>query len=270
MQVMVNYFLIVDAMFLRGLREGGVPIQFSSWHTFLFNIGGTSSANAMVQERSRSVKALFAVQRRQPVNLQTDSGATFFSSTESTTMQSYQFRVGGRYFPAAPVQLSTSVGSAVSNGGAEAFIELQKAVNIMGDYRLSTGVNCLRWALRPLAVAVTNPTAGGFSSVLNEFDYCQGVILNSDSPTVTSSLVVAQETGVPSVGGLGSACYASAISLESTNGMEISGLNAEEQSDISFLANWSGAQASNFALEVYSYYDAMIILRENNVIELIQ
>ena len=67
MQVMVNYFLIVDAMFLRGLREGGVPIQFSSWHTFLFNIGGTSSANAMVQERSRSVKALFAVQRRQPV-----------------------------------------------------------------------------------------------------------------------------------------------------------------------------------------------------------
>lgn len=140
----------------------------------------------------------------------------------------------------------------------------------MGDYRLSTGVNCLRWALRPLAVAVTNPTAGGFSSVLNEFDYCQGVILNSDSPTVTSSQVVAQETGVPSVGGLGSACYASAISLESTNGMEISGLNAEEQSDISFLANWSGAQASNFALEVYSYYDAMIILRENNVIELIQ
>ena len=62
--------------------------------------------------------------------------------------------------------------------------------------------------------------------------------------------------------------YASAIDLETSNGVEISGLNAEEQSDIAFIANWSQNQASGFVLEVYSYYDAMIILRENNVLEL--
>jgi hypothetical protein len=52
--------------------------------------------------------------------------------------------------------------------------------------------------------------------------------------------------------------------------LEISGLNAEEQSDIAFLGNWARPQAATFVLEVYSYYDAMIILRENNVLELIQ
>lgn len=61
-----------------------------------------------------------------------------------------------------------------------------------------------------------------------------------------------------------------------TKGMEISGLNAEEQSDISLLATYSSPQGAGFdsgigsVLEVYSYYDAMIILRENNVLELIQ
>jgi hypothetical protein len=66
-----------------------------------------------------------------------------------------------------------------------------------------------------------------------------------------------------------------AIDLETSNGIEISGLNAEEQSDISLIANWTlpqvtGASQLPSALEVYSYYDAMIVLRENNVLELIQ
>ncbi|OYV41656.1 MAG: hypothetical protein B7Z80_00945 [Rhodospirillales bacterium 20-64-7] len=61
-----------------------------------------------------------------------------------------------------------------------------------------------------------------------------------------------------------------ATSLETTNGLEISGLNAEEQSDISLLVNWTMSQDTNNVLEVYSYYDAMIVLRENNILELIQ
>lgn len=66
-----------------------------------------------------------------------------------------------------------------------------------------------------------------------------------------------------------------ATNLETSNGAEISGLNAEEQSDISLLVNWKGNQVTGDSnspslIEVYSYYDAMIILRENNVLELIQ
>ena len=76
-------------------------------------------------------------------------------------------------------------------------------------------------------------------------------------------------------GTMGSACFAMSTDLETSNGVEISGLNAEEQSDISLIAQWAAPQvtgSSNVAtsLEVYTYYDAMIVLRENNVLELIQ
>lgn len=252
-----------DSMFLAGLRDGGVPIKFSSWHTFTFSSANSSSVNLLVQERSRSVKALFAVQRRQQPALIFDSGATLFDTSFSgaSTLQNYQFRIGGRYFPAAPVQCSTSVGSASSNGGAEAYVELSKALNIVGDYRLSSNCNTMKWALQ---------NANG---TLQEFDYSPAFrsIGFTGIPVFTFA-----ENGVNAFcGDLGSQCFAMAIDLETSNGVEISGLNAEEQSDISLIANWTlpqvtGASELPSALEVYSYYDAMIVLRENNVLELIQ
>jgi hypothetical protein len=76
----------------------------------------------------------------------------------------------------------------------------------------------------------------------------------------------------PNCGPIGSSCFIISTSLETSSGMEISGLNAEEQSDISLMLNWSGSQATagTFNIEVYTYYDGMLILRENNVLELIQ
>lgn len=87
-----------DEMFLRGLREGGVPIKFSSWHTFTSSVNNTSNINMMIQERSRSVKALFAVQRRGQPLITTDSHATFFDTAQNgqSTLQNYQYRIGGR------------------------------------------------------------------------------------------------------------------------------------------------------------------------------
>ena len=76
----------------------------------------------------------------------------------------------------------------------------------------------------------------------------------------------------PAAGELGSSCFAMAVSLETSSGIEISGLNAEEQSDISLQATWSANAWSlgGYNLEVYTFYDAMLVLRENNVLELIQ
>ncbi len=255
-----------DAMFMKGLQDGGVPIKFSSWHTFIFSTQASSTMNLPVQERSRSVKALFAVQRRGQPTLTSDSHATFFDtsaydSVNGNTLQNYQWRIGGRYFPASPVQLSTEVGSGVNNGGAEAFVELQKALNVVGDYRLSSSVNPLRWAV-PIA---------SVSSVLPEYDYSSSIVGFTALGNPTYGPAAASESVTNSFcGNTGSCCFAAAVDLETSNGIEISGLNAEEQSDISFLANYKGPQAPNFNMEVYSYYDAMIILRENNVLELIQ
>lgn len=268
-----------DALFLQGLRDGGVPIKFASWHTFIFGTGGSANLNLQIQERSRSVKALFAIQRRNPVTFGTDSHAAIFCSNLSdtnvqNTLQSFQFRIGGRYFPGQPVQCSTTTGSALGNGAAEAFIELQKSLNTIGDSRLSTPTNVLRWGLMPASTLVPVP-AGSIptNSPYSEFDYAVTLASWTDGATGQPTLIAVSNPS--STAGnifctpVGSACFAISTDLETSNGVEISGLNAEEQSDISLLVNYAQPQSLNFVIEVYSYFDAMIILRENNVLELI-
>ncbi|MEG3883807.1 hypothetical protein QT971_06305 [Microcoleus sp. herbarium19] len=188
---------------------------------------------------------------------------------EAVTLQNYQFRIGGRYFPAAPVQVSTSTGSATTNGGAEAFIELQKALNVIGDYRLATGNNVLRWGQMPLKQKIL---VGNLETIHNETDYATicSQYQTTGQPFVNVITQPVLITGNSFSGNMGSQCFAMAIDLETSNGMEISGLNAEEQSDICLLATYSGPQNSRYNIEVYSYFDAMILLRENNVLELIQ
>lgn len=170
-------------------------------------------------------------------------------------MEGFYFEI--RYFPAAPVQCSISLGTSVPNGGAEAYAELEKALNIVGDYRLNTANNSARFAVTRGNTNGINPNSADFSV---------------PAPGFTSGGQTAPSTAAlkpPFAGAAGSTCFAMATSLETSNGMEISGLNAEEQSDISLLANWYAAQDTNI-IEVFTYYDAMIVLRENNILELIQ
>ena len=90
------------------------------------------------------------------------------------------------------------------------------------------------------------------------------------APSGTGILSANAAPTAPFCGPIGAMCYCAAIDLETSNGVEISGLNAEEQSDISFIGQWSGAQASGYTLTVFAYDEAMLMLRENNVLELIQ
>ena len=266
-------------MFLQGLRTDGVPLKFSSWHTFIFSSGQAQNVNLLVQERSRSVKALFCVQKRPTTSYNFDSGATFFdtSSNGLSTLQNYQWRIGGRYFPGAPVQTS-AIGSAVTNGAAEAYVELTKALNIVGDYRLSTNTNSKSWAIQggKLSLNTTMSVQLVAAGVLPEYDYTMSIAAIT-AATGVPRLAQYEITNVNSFcGSMSSGNFCMAINLEVSNGIEISGLNAEEQSDIALIAQWKSAQVlggvnpgpSN--LEVYSFYDAMIVLRENNVLELIQ
>ena len=92
-----------DESFLRGLQSGGVPIAFTTWNNYRFSQTGVSNMNMQINERSRSVKSIFAVLRREPATMETDSGATFFNTAGvgSTTgchetLQDFQFRIGGR------------------------------------------------------------------------------------------------------------------------------------------------------------------------------
>jgi hypothetical protein len=241
-----------DSMFLMGLQQGGVPIKFSSWHTYIFSTGGASRLNLQIQERSRSVKALFAVQRRSPATFTTDSGALHFVTNAAsiasntpvfpaaTTLQDFQFRIGGRYYPAAPVQCSISAGSAIPNGGAEALVELQKALNQVGDYRLSTAINPRTWAIGTTFSGESTGSAvrGGYDYRYVEHDYTTSMIAMNQGIAITSGVTSYNNSTVTSVapaggnafaGNTGSANFGMAIDLETSNGVEISGLNAEEQ-----------------------------------------
>jgi hypothetical protein len=241
-----------DAMFLMGLQQGGVPIKFSSWHTYIFSTGGSSRLNLQIQERSRSVKALFAIQRRAPINFGSDSGAMHFVTKNGVaqsntvtlptaeTLNEYQFRIGGRYFPASPVQCSLTAGGKIPNGGAEALIELQKALNSLGDYRLSTAVNSKTWGI---GLCYNGNATGSAVHAAYDYPYSEhdfttsltkikdGVALMAGVTAYNNSTVTATAPagGTAFAGNTGSANFGMAIDLETSNGVEISGLNAEEQ-----------------------------------------
>ena len=168
-------------------------------------------------------------------------------------------------------------------------MELEKSLNIVGDYRLSTNVNAMNWCSPPATayLGLSNVNTYAVSGILPEFDYTFSVLTASNQGANPVLSMVTQQPGSLQVnsfaGSLASSCFAMATNLETSNGVEISGLNAEEQSDIALIAQWKSAQVlgTKFTgaspsdggpsnLEIYSYYDAMIILRENNVLELIQ
>lgn len=250
----INFSPAYDEQFLNGLRQGGVPIKFGTWHTFQTSTQGSSNINFSVHEKGRSVKSLLALQRAAPFSYITDSGASLNASRG--IMQQYQWRVGGEYYPASPVQLSTTPSGAVSNGGVEAYTELTKALNIVGDYRLSSAVNPIRWHVK----YPPSPQVG-----YGETDYLQTVAgyLSDGSP-------VYQPGSDKGCGTAGAECFAAAISLETSNGSGISGLNASEQSDITFMATYSAAQQAAYQLVVFAYIDKMMILRDGGNMELIE
>jgi len=142
----------------------------------------------------------------------------------------------------------------------------------------------MRWGCNPGAAVkgLTTMTPTSQASSLPEFDFKYSVAqfgaggmpvyrqVMEAGTGITSGTVIASNSINAFAGNMGSGCFAMAIDLETSQGTEISGLNAEEQSDISLIARYSATQENGFIFDVYTYIDSMIVLRENNVIELIQ
>lgn len=251
-----------DAAFLEGLRNGGVPIKFASWDTFNSQPAPSDKQTIMIPERNRSIKAAFCVQLppRKPSGdadvvdghgrLPWDSHAFLESSSNLSLTDgiaqgwcvNYQWRVGGKYYPSQAVQCGDT---SKSNGGVEAYTEFAKALNIVGDYRLSTAINATRWVRG-------NGDGKAASSCIDWW--------GSESPPTS----VAHHVG-PS-------CFVISADFETTAGEEVSGLNGEEQNDIALMIQYSGSQKPDLgcSYDVFVYYDALLILRDNNLVELIK
>ena len=269
----LEFDVAYDEAFIKGLINGGVPIKFATWRSYQFQTGGAASFNLQIPERARSVKSLFCLQRDQAFNISFDSHACFFTTdttkntSSSTSLCEYQLRIDQKYFPASPVQCSTEVGGSISNGGAEAWVELAKALKILG--KNASSITTTRWAVPP---GGSVDQAGGYTvraaSNLNRFDY--GWSLAQYGPGGIPFFRRVTIAGEPTIqvanslaGNMGSSCFAMGFDLET--GTDISGINTEEQSDISLIIRYSAPQNINMMFEVFTFIDAMIILRENNV-----
>ena len=253
-----------DTEFVKGLQNGGIPIKCSSWRSYITSSSNSSIINFPIAERSRSIKSIFAVQRFAQQSFTQDGHASFFDTANGSSpssLQSYQYRSGSIFYPASPVATSMGAGVPVSNGGAEAYSELAKALNTLGIAK-PVSCNAQRWAVSPTSIGV-----------LNAYDYTFG--LGGFDLNGVPTLIQIEGSGNSFSGTLGSACYTSAISLETSNGEEISGLNGIQQNDISLIMIWSQPQVSGggntpTTIEAFVHFDYMLILKDNNIVELIE
>lgn len=222
-----------DTAFWGGLQQMGVPLKFSSWHFHSFPfVGGNQWFQ--IHERSRSVKAAFAVARSSQtssINYDSDRffndlGAIYTSTglidqTVKAPIETFQFRVGGRYFPAQPVRCLY--------GAAEAMVELTKAIDNLGDYTRGSQISAYRWASYATEEA-TQYEHGGEAFVM-----AAGFENVDVSPNT------------------------------------IAGINAEEQNDVAIkISTRASTSPQQKKLDVFMYYDALLIIRPGNNVELIE
>lgn len=229
---MLEFDSMYDTAFYAGLVQGGVPLKFSSWHFFPFSVTSTSQSY-QINERARSVKSAFAVIRPSVVN-RAANDLHFYNSLSSTPandnginpgvsspITEFQWRVGGRYYPSQPVRCN--------NGAPEALIELQKALNTVGDYRASPNITLQNFGP---SGAIGAPQGAGINFIM--------------------------------------ACEFENVDVQPDT---IAGINAEEQNDINFNFKSAGTVAGGagaYKCDVFVNYDSLLIIRNNNVVNLVQ
>jgi len=258
---MLVFDSVFDETFVEGLENGGVMYKFASWRQYITSLQ-SANINFSIAERSRWIKAIFAVQKRSTPTFIADQGACYFdtSANGQSTLQSFQFRAGGKFYPPSPVETASN-GSAVSNGGSEAYIELSKALRTYNDKRLSSSCNTTRWAIQNAAGA------------LFDQDYKTSItgIASNGVPTVA----ILETANNAFSGTVGSQMFIMATNFDSSTRGELAGLNGEEQNSISLVANWKGNQQLGGAgtpttFIAYTYYDSVFILGANNTAKLVE
>lgn len=157
-----------DTAFYVGLNNGGVPIKFTTWRHHHHNITGQMN-HMQISERARSIKSALAwvtdQTRGQSVDrwrsyydlalvpsFPTYSGAHIAGSRDvdgvkytrsgnvASTVTQYQYRIGGSYYPAQPVDCT--------NGAVEAYNELVKTLDGMNDFTYQHGIRPEEWSTR--------------------------------------------------------------------------------------------------------------------------
>lgn len=250
----VAELLEFDSEFDRAVFEGlgrGLAIPFQSWHMNSFNISPGIFQQINIQESSRSVRYALAGLTddsyrtlRRDAHLfyggfdsygndsEANSGANINniygigSANNASTIESFQWRLGGVYYPSQPVPCYGSTAPIGNSGNidanyadppVEAYQELQKVFDNQFGKRYPTS------------------------------DMCTTHFGGRRGPTDTES------------GGFVMAC-----DFMTDRGDVVGGINAEEQNDMMLMLKFNGTAGASKVLRVAVCYDNIMILGESN------
>lgn len=255
-----------DLFFKEGILKGGVPLQFSTWNTYTFPVTG-NNMTITIPEKSRSLKNILVFMKAQVANFPTDYGASF-GDFNAAIIDSFQFRIGNMYYPASPIMNTTISG--YRTGSVEPLQEFLKTLNKTND-RL-TNISNSRWNFPSCQYSYYTASANiGLPTILGaaERRLNYGKQYTSSVTGVIDSTWTITGAAAPDLtNGIGSSFFCFAINLESSNGAEISGLNAEEQSDITLNIKWSGNIPEGLLeLAAYCQVDQALLIKDNNRVE---
>jgi hypothetical protein len=163
----------------------------------------------------------------------TTTATNLASLNACAPIQQYQWRIGGQYYPAQPVRVTSTLGVNLNNAiarGEEAYIELLKAVNSLGDPTVSGGIH--HW----------NYTITGTNGVNGE----------------GSKFIMGTSFETPGLG------------PESINGINA---EEQSDLALTLYSNQGGSAVTTITqakkLEVFVNYDCLLLVRSGNVVDLV-
>jgi len=230
----------------------GLPIYYQSWHMTTQTVQPNLFSQINIQESARSVRYalaallddsfrtldkdahVFVSGLKATQGAQTPIENTLVGVSNETAMDSYQWRLGGVYYPSQPVPCyggtapSTVVDSNYADPPVEAYCEVMKVFgNLFGD---------------------------------------DGTFFGDHR----STLFGGRRNNTSASGDMLVKSFIIAGNFMSDRGDVISGINAEEQNDLQLLLKFQGTSGgSSKTLKVAVCFDNLIILGENNNLVLI-
>lgn len=284
-----------DLAFFEGLNQPtGVPLKFSSWHYHQFGIGGTN-LTYQIHERSRSVKAAFAVVRQLTPVPTVDADFFFHNLNDriapaSTPTTAPLINLGMYFSPATSSAVNAgAIGSGFIRGTSVASATLTSTVTATNTTSLNSlaPIQQYQWRIGgqyypAQPVRVTGALGQNATNSIARGEEAYAELMKSlkalGDPIVSGGITHWNYTITGSNGQNGEGSKFIMGNSFETPGLgpdSINGINAEEQSDLAlYIQSNQGGSISTSSdgakkLEVFVNYDNLLLIRSGNVVDLV-
>lgn len=134
---------VYDTAFYAGMQQMGIPMKFTSFHHQQKTVNG--SEHYQIHERARSVKAGYAIIKNGANDVSNADSKACIKGAGGLTVNTFQWRIGGKYQPAQPVDCA--------GVAPEAYLEAMKVFNTLGDYTFASASDASRFPVDSFVMA---------------------------------------------------------------------------------------------------------------------